>query len=343
MNRKRFILISGLLMLLAASLVSCKKDEKETKYLYFSNSPTFDVPSYVSPGDVITATPKEVRRSSEDKSDKTIGYAWGVAELSLADTLRYEGGDASKPLTFSFTVPDTLCTINVRCSAFASGYSSGSFTRPCIIVKASGEKKSLTGTEFESEDKIFTDARDGKKYHYSTINGVDWMSENLCFEGYGEPFASCEAMTDIFGLYYTWTEAMKVCPEGWSLPSNDDWLSMCKVWNPNCATSAKDTYQSVSGDLMANAYLNKERLWEFWPSVNITNKSKLSIIPTGYGQISEDIYSFYGATKYAVFWVSDSISDEQGCYRMMHVEKPDILLGATHKDSFVTPVRCIRK
>ena len=52
------------------------------------------------------------------------------------------------------------------------------------------------------------------------INGVIWATRNV-----GEPKAFANTPQD-YGNYYTWNEACNVCPDGWRLPTQNEYLSL---------------------------------------------------------------------------------------------------------------------
>lgn len=323
---------------------SCKKKEDKVEYNYLNGTPKFSIPAYVQPGEVYVLHPREVTRPSDDTSTDGIGYYWSVSPITTKkDTVRTEKDAASVSADYTLTIPDTLCTITTTCSAFAEGYYSSTSEASSIIVKPYGEDRSLKGITYPDKSKVITDSRDSKKYYYTTAAGLDWFVENLAFEGAGKPFLDSPAMTDIFGMFYTWNEAAKACPAGWRLPSNEDFLALHNSLTGAKNTAAKTTFYGNMGDCMADAYLNDIKLWEFWPGVNINNKTGLAMIPAGYATINEDGNArYYGSTYYYTCWTSDEAGSDKAYYRYVYADKPDMLLGSGSKTDFASPVRCVR-
>lgn len=99
----------------------------------------------------------------------------------------------------------------------------------------------------------FTDERDGNVYRYTTIGEQVWMAENLrydsefsgCMDHFGD---SCKT----FGLYYSLYEKIPpsqyvvndsifgfICPNGWHIPSLDEWKTMIKKMGDKAALRLK--------------------------------------------------------------------------------------------------------
>lgn len=74
------------------------------------------------------------------------------------------------------------------------------------------------------EVRTFTDSRDGQEYLTIKIGDQIWFAENFNFETennsycYEDDAANCEA----YGRLYTWDVAQEIAPDGWSLPSEDE-------------------------------------------------------------------------------------------------------------------------
>jgi len=93
----------------------------------------------------------------------------------------------------------------------------------------------------------------GKIYNTVVIKGVEWMAENLAYlpsvnhptdtSSFGPKYYVLdydgtdrkEAMSSenykTFGAIYNWTGALEACPQGWRVPSNEDWDSLINYIN----------------------------------------------------------------------------------------------------------------
>ena len=84
---------------------------------------------------------------------------------------------------------------------------------------------------YSQDSGTFTDPRDGNKYEYITIGEQVWMTENLShrsregssvyFHGISDP--DTVQNNEYFGRLYAFETALTVCPDGWHLPSDEEW------------------------------------------------------------------------------------------------------------------------
>lgn len=314
---------------------SCKKDDdKTTSKDYLTGSIVLDFPSYVRYGDVVHVKPYGVYKG-EDKTDSLVAIKWTDPLTGIIDTIRFESDPVGKGRDFYFTVSkDTLATFSLRVTAWAEGYYEKTSTASFMIVDPTLGSGSLKGYDFLALTPKFTDARDGNEYYYNTVAGKDWMIQNLAWNGAGIAYDDAEPLSDVLGRFYTWTEASAACPAGWHLPSNAEFKALAE------AVAGKE--ESAAGALMVDASFNGDKLWEFWPEVTITNKSRFSAIPLGYAVVEGEKAVFRSYKEYAMFWTADASGADMGIARYIYLDKPAFFSGEYGKESLRANVRCVR-
>jgi uncharacterized protein (TIGR02145 family) len=340
MAKKHLILCLALLAG-AALAVSCKKDKEDIEYKYVYGRVEFgDMPAYVTAGQAFDF----IARGGYTEDGTPVKYSWSCNPFYTSTAIEK---DASGDWKFHFEVPsDTLCTFTLTVTASADteikkGISwistSGSLTT--TIVDPDPVNGSLSGITVPDGAPSYTDPRDGKAYPLTETAGLQWFRRNLAWEGAGKPHSECAAMKDIYGIYYTWTEAQTACPAGWRVPSDADWRELAAGWSSDPGAGFKQ-FEGLAGAMMADAYFNGDKLWEFWPGVTISNKSGFSAIPGSFASIENGKYRFNGG-KYALWWTSDE-QNGLGVCRYLHEESDIVFCQGLDKNLIAAPVRCVR-
>jgi uncharacterized protein (TIGR02145 family) len=87
-------------------------------------------------------------------------------------------------------------------------------------------------TKKPEEKNVLVDERDGQEYKiFQSGNGDWWMAQNLNFNSPGSWCYDLEdANCNEWGRLYTWEEALTVCPEGWHLPGDQEWLELINYY-----------------------------------------------------------------------------------------------------------------
>lgn len=342
----------AVILLALAAVAGCKKEKEEEKE-YVKGKVSINVPAFILENQTITSTPKGAVHPVEGK---TVGYTWRVSSLmTKSDTTRVENGTGDG--TFNFNMGDSLGTYTVTCSAFAFGYYSITATEYVTIVRPGhGDKCSIEGVKIDDPDEILTDA-EGTEYDVVTAGGKKWMRNNLAYAGpadapLGAGYRDYDVMSNVFGRYYSWDEAMKACPDGWHLPTDAEFLAIAQECNGEASFSEHEIWKGVAGDFMCEAKFSGEEMWEYWPDVKVSDRTRMAVLPFGYCNIQSKVFS--GLYKIAAFWTADEYFGEEysttkadagtdmAYYRYFEDNSPDIYCGVGHKDSFGASVRCVK-
>lgn len=115
----------------------------------------------------------------------------------------------------------------------------------------------------------------GQTYRTVKINDKIWMAQNLAIEVEGSwAYDNDINHTKRYGRLYTWDAAMKNCPEGWHLPTDEEWTELIENLGGTEEAFSKLIEGGSSGfDLLFAGYLPSggsfmsiERTADFWSS-----------------------------------------------------------------------------
>lgn len=335
----RFVIFS--IVAAIAVLSSCKKEEEEETKDYLDGDIEISFPEFLHPGDILKFDVDTMSTLVKTDGDSVnIGYYFYDSYSDIQDTVRLKDGTVVLK-EYTFMAPDTLSTFKLSVTGFADGHYTSTASQEYTVVRDGlNGYSSITNFDIVSTDKTLKDPRDGKSYYYTTIGGVDWMRQNLAWEGSGHPYKDSPAMNNMYGLFYSQTEAKSACPEGWTLPSESDWVKMAS--DLGCSAASGEIFPGISGKLMENIYFNSERMWEYWPDVKIDNAARFSAMPVGYAIIEDGECHFDEYGKYAMFWSSDNVG-VKGSFRYLYEDKTGVYYGLLDPDETLMSVRCIRK
>ncbi len=189
------------------------------------------------------------------------------------------------------------------------------------IIKPEYPKIENGVTWIDEKHGPFIDRRDTHKYKVIRIGEQVWMAENLVYETTNGCWAydNDQSNVDIFGYLYDWETAKKVCPKGWSLPSDTEWTTLTDY---------------LGGEEVAGEKMKSKQGW--LENLNGINSSGFNALPGGYS--SRDV-SFHGVSNNGFWWSASS----NGTYIWTrHLDNSGIYRNASGKTTGFS-VRCIRK
>lgn len=110
----------------------------------------------------------------------------------------------------------------------------------------------------------FTDSRDGNSYGWVRYGNLEWMSENFRYDMKDDSNCQLYLNADdspvdpmVYGRLYTYSGAVNACPDGWRLPTDDDWKSLEKVFGMSDSEADGREWRGNVAGLMLSMYGEK--------------------------------------------------------------------------------------
>lgn len=189
---------------------------------------------------------------------------------------------------------------------------------------------------------IYTDPRDGNKYEYELIGTQYWLTQNLSYlpsvslstSGpkedkyyyvYGNSSTNIQTAKNSdnykdYGVLYNLVAAIEACPEGWYLPSDEEWTVLVNF---------------LGGFSEAGHKMKSTVGWDENGAGN--NVSGFNVKPAG-SRIGSGDYSSSGREAY--FCTKTNSGSYEAYYMNLKSKYPAVFIGTYRKD-FGFSVRCI--
>lgn len=177
--------------------------------------------------------------------------------------------------------------------------------------------------EMFGADSTMTDSRDGQIYKTVKIGDQIWMAENLNFEVdssycYNDSAKYCTK----YGRLYSWVAANRACPDGWHLPTIDEFETLF-------ATVGK---QSIAGKKLKSA--------SGWNNDgNGTDDFGFTALPAGIRYGKDKYYNYEG--HHANFWSSIKNGSDSADYVNMFYGYDSVHVFVHDKNDGMS-VRCLK-
>lgn len=126
-------------------------------------------------------------------------------------------------------------------------------------------------------DNTFIDIRDGQSYQTTEINDLTWMTDNMNYgkNNLGWTHKDDPSYASTYGRLYDWWMISEVCPDGWRIPTQQEYLSLANSLSDEEMIVLPNTFNFIAGGLRQNnqgqyddktEYQLLELLGFFWSS-----------------------------------------------------------------------------
>jgi uncharacterized protein (TIGR02145 family) len=200
-----------------------------------------------------------------------------------------------------------------------------------------------------SSNSTFTDHRDGNVYKIIKIGNQIWMAENLRyipyvgmvnedkgiwvynFNGNDVENAISTISYKKYGCLYNWETANSVCPQGWHLPTDNEWSILVNVLGAEEIAGnklkAKKEWENTEDEMVIHELVNH----------GATNESGFSALPGGTRDMNG---TFNSVGKFGIWWTATEMLSSSAWIRNMNIYSGGINRLNDYKFSGYS-VRCL--
>lgn len=185
----------------------------------------------------------------------------------------------------------------------------------------------------------FTDSRDGNVYHFVTIGNLDWTLENAQYDTGSE--ATCinyaidqvpkkngltteQQSVSVFGYLYTLKGASIAAPEGWRVPTDEDWKKLEEYLGMNEKEADGEEWRgNIASSLLSNNGL----------------ALKLAGWKDNNAEMCTEDCNFIQA--FGFYWTSTTTENDMAYFRKIESKRNEVYRNLTKTDNMLS-VRYVR-
>lgn len=166
---------------------------------------------------------------------------------------------------------------------------------------------------------IYTDPRDGETYRWVQYGNLQWMAQNYRYDTgiydecriyidpeewdqYGDYEDFSHSDVPKYGMYYTLEGALKACPDGWRLPTEEDWEQLECMLGMNIEEAQQNDWR---GNVAQSLIQTKDR------------KTYLELLLAGYVTLHTQSFLVDGSKEkgaFGYYWTSTQDESKSGRY-----------------------------
>lgn len=173
----------------------------------------------------------------------------------------------------------------------------------------------------------FMDTRDNHIYRWVKIGNQIWMAENLAFDaGEGSLIVQDDPINlTKYGRIYSWESAVKACPKGWHVPSQEEWEELANYICSKIACSSDSIYWQNVG-----IHLKSEFGWE---------NEKNGVDDFGFSALPSGNRHYVGS--HCLWWTSNTIGYTSMAFKLTALTNKLANDGFIN-NGFGASVRCVK-
>ena len=206
--------------------------------------------------------------------------------------------------------------VNVNCILGECWTCDFDLTDVCVDIDGNEYKTIQIGSQlWMAENLKVTHYNNGDEIYFPYGNDVGWANEDNLWYGEGGQYAHYDndpENAEIYGNLYSWFTAIDnrgICPEGWHVPSYDEYTVLSDYLGGTAGGKMKSTGTIEDGD----------GLWHYYSdeiTEEATNESGFTGLPAGYRSNYYGSYDYMGS--YSYFWSSSESSSNYAWTRGLH-------------------------
>jgi uncharacterized protein (TIGR02145 family) len=233
-----------------------------------------------------------------------------------------------------------------------------------LWVACEKEKMPFKDLDYSYETDSVTDV-DGNVYKTVKIGDQWWMAENLRVIHYRDLSSIFydQSMTDkdwadltkgaycylyngstpYNGLLYNWyaiSNSNGIAPEGWHIPTDDDWKELERFLGMTVDTSNLIGWRGTHEGEKLKSPKTETQLWIIDQNIHNTNESGFTAFPGGC-RLLNGIYVDAGPNSTAFWWTSSEAGSDQAWYRYLDYQYAGVFRYYASKASGFS-IRCVK-
>ena len=341
--------VISLFLVFALLVFSCKKEEEKAKSTMVGEI-KYNLPTYVLSGQLLATSCGGIL------TPRGVSYFWTSTDMQISldpdvDTVRGN--------SVLFYAPDEAGDYTIMASAEYNGYYRKTKTHTIKVLSEDGS--SISG--IKPVEEHFVDPRDGVSYPVIEVGHLKWFAANLQYydseDEVGLGYDGNLSAGKYFGLLYSWNEAtggvsgtglgggpQGRCPEGWSIPTDDDWVDFANSIQQDGSYGYEDRWLRLGDMASADALINGDHFWPYSSNNQHSNVVAWNAIPAGniVKEVVYDVETFVSQNlgNYGWWWSSTEREDNCASCRYIFYNQSTFDRLLTDRDNFCASIRCVK-